>query len=80
MDLKIKEVWFDKSNIYIRIKTGHTIGNPLEWYGLEKTTPEQLERYIIGTFGESIHWPDLDVDIHLEGFFDFKRELNYAKL
>ena len=79
--MKISKVWFDEANIYIVTDTGHTIGNPLSWFErLAKATPEQLNKYEIGPIGESLHWEEIDEDLSLESFFDFKRELNYAKI
>jgi len=57
------------------------IGNPISWYDrLAKATPEQRNNFRIGAFGESLHWEELDEDLSLESLFDFKRELNYAKI
>jgi hypothetical protein len=79
--MKIQKVWFDASNIYVVLDTGHTIGNPITWFGrLAKATPAQRENYMLGPFKESIHWEELDEDLSLESFFDFKRELNYARI
>jgi Protein of unknown function (DUF2442) len=79
--MKIEKIWFDEANIYIMTDSGHTIGNPLSWYPrLDHATPQQREKYEFGPFAESIHWPELDEDLSLEGFFDFKRELHYAKI
>lgn len=79
--MKIVKVWFDDDNIYIVTDSGHTIGNPLKWFTrLEKATPAQRQHYELGPFAESIHWPELDEDLSLESFFDFKRELHYAKI
>ncbi len=79
--MKIKKVWFDDENIYVKTDMGITIGNPLSWFArLKNAHPDQLLKYEIGPFGESIHWEELDEDLSLEGFFDFKRELNYAKI
>ena len=79
--MHIEKLWFDTENIYIVTDTGHTIGNPLHWYTrLANATNEQRSNYEIGPFAESIHWPDLDEDLSLESFFDFKRELHYAKI
>lgn len=74
-------MWFDEKNIYIVTDSGHTIGNPLQWYTrLFNATPRQRNNYEIGPFAESIHWADIDEDLSLESFFDFKRELHYAKI
>ena len=79
--MKIEKVWFDTDNIYIVTDSGHTIGNPLSWFKrLEMATPAQRNKYELGPFSESIHWPEIDEDLSIESFFDFKRELNYAKI
>ncbi|TLU99287.1 DUF2442 domain-containing protein [Dyadobacter luticola] len=79
--MKIRDVWFDEANIYIVTDTGHTIGNPLEWFKrLQTATPDQRKEYEIGPNGESVHWEAIDEDLSLESFFDFKRELHYAKI
>lgn len=79
--MKISKVWFDETNLYIVLTSGHTIGNPLDWFArLKNATSEQRNRYEIGSLGDSIHWEELDEDLSLESFFDFKRELNYAKI
>ena len=57
------------------------IGNPISWFSrLANATPEQRNRFTIGPFGESLYWEELDEDLSLESFFDFKQELNYAKI
>lgn len=79
--MKISKVWFDDSNIYLVLDSGHTIGNPLAWFKrLENATPEQRQRFELGPLHDSIHWEELDEDLSLESFFDFKRALNYAKI
>ena len=79
--MRIEKVWFDENNIYIVTDSGHTIGNPLQWYTrLLKATQQQRDIFELGPFGESIHWVDIDEDLSLESFFDFKRELHYANL
>lgn len=80
-DMKISKIWFDEANIYIVTDSGHTIGNPIGWFArLQKATPEQRLQFEIGPLGDSVHWQALDEDLSLESFFDFKRELNYAKI
>lgn len=79
--MKIEKVWFDEENIYIKTDIGHIIGNPLIWFPrLANATPLQREKLEISPFG--VHWEDLDEDLSLEGFFEFKREKkpDYAKV
>lgn len=79
--MKIQKVWFEKDHIFLGLDSGHIIGNPLEWFvRLKEASIPQLEQFEIGPTGESIHWEILDEDLSLESFFDFKRELNYAKI
>ncbi|WP_090378826.1 DUF2442 domain-containing protein [Dyadobacter sp. SG02] len=79
--MKISKVWFDETNIYLVLDGGQTIGNPLTWFKrLENASPEQRLRFELGPLGDSIHWEELDEDLSLESFFDFKRELHYAKI
>ncbi|NIJ53224.1 DUF2442 domain-containing protein [Dyadobacter arcticus] len=79
--MKIQKVWFDELNIYIVTDTGHTIGNPLEWFArLKNASLKQRQNFEIGPTGDSVHWEEIDEDLSLESFFDFKRELHYAKI
>lgn len=82
--MKIERVWFDDDNIYVVTDSGHTIGNPLEWFPrlhkAKKETDKLLHCFEISNTRDSIHWPELDEDLSLESFFDFKRELNYARI
>jgi hypothetical protein len=47
---------------------------------LLNATEAQREKYELGPFEESIHLEEIEEDLSLESFFDFKRELNYAKI
>ncbi len=79
--MKIEKVWFDAENIFIQTDSKHIIGNPLEWFPrLKNASIEQLKNYQIGVNKESLHWHELNEDLSLESFFDFKRELMYAKI
>ena len=67
--MKIEKVWSDEKNIYIVPDSRHTIGNPLEWYTrLSNPIHQQRNNYEIGSFAESLHWPDIDEDLSLESF------------
>jgi hypothetical protein len=79
--MKIEKIWFDAENIFVQTDSQHIIGNPLEWFPrLQKASLEQLNNYQLGINKESIHWQALNEDLSLESFFDFKRELIYAKI
>jgi len=79
--MKINKVWFDTENLYVQLDSGHIIGNPINWFKrIERATSEQRNKFEIDPFGESLHWEELDEDLSLESLFDFKKELNYAKI
>jgi hypothetical protein len=74
-NLKIEKVWFDDENIYILTNDGTQKSHPLRWFDrLLNATPEQRERYELSRWCDSIHWPELDEDLSLEGFYTFNRD------
>jgi len=74
-NLKIEKVWFDDGNIYILTNDGTQKSHPLRWFDrLWNATPEQRARYELSSWGDSIHWPALDEDLSLEGFYTFNKD------
>jgi len=74
-NLKIEKVWFDEENIFILTNDGTQKSHPLRWFDrLWNATTEQQEAYELGTWGDSIHWPELDMDLSLEGFYTFNKD------
>ncbi len=70
--MTIEKVWFDDKTIFIQTDVGHIIGNPLSWFPrLANASPQQRANYEISPFG--IHWEELDKDLSLDGFFNYKR-------
>ncbi|MGB0719464.1 MAG: DUF2442 domain-containing protein, partial [Bdellovibrionales bacterium] len=44
------------------------ISTPLKWYErLYNATPEQRGDYYISSFGDGIHWPQIDEDLNVQG-------------
>ena len=79
--MKIEKIWFDAENIFVKTDSNHIIGNPISWYPrLQQASHDQLNDFKIGINKESVHWQTLNEDLSLECFFDFKRELIYAKI
>lgn len=74
-NLKIEKVWFDDEKIYILTSDGTQKNHPLRWFDrLWNATTEQRERFELGSSCDSIHWPELDEDLSLEGFYTFNRD------
>ena len=71
--MKIEKVWFENNYIFIKTDVGHILGNPLSWFPvLLNATNEQRNNFEISHFG--IYWLDLNDDLGLNGFFEYKRE------
>ena len=74
-NLKIEKVWFDDENIFILTNDGTQKSHPLRWFSrLWNATPEQRERYELSKWHDSIHWPELDEDLSLEGFYTYNKD------
>ena len=74
-NLKIEKVWFDVDNIYILTNDGIQKSHPLRWFDrLWNATAEQREGFELSSWGDSIHWPELDEDLSLEGFFTYNKD------
>jgi hypothetical protein len=74
-NLKIDKVWFDDENIYIQTNDGTQKSHPLRWFDrLWNATQEQREHFELSNWGDSIHWPELDEDLSLEGFYTFDKD------
>ena len=50
------------------LSDGRTIAVPLDWFPrLVHATPDERDNWEIFGDGQSVHWPDLDEDISVEG-------------
>lgn len=64
------KVWFTDKYVFIETETGETGKLPIEDFPrLKNATRKQRENYIISAFG--IHWPELDEDLSIDGFFNY---------
>ncbi len=52
----------------VRLSDGRVISTPIVWYPrLLHATPSQLQHWQLLGGGISIHWPDLDEDLSVQG-------------
>ena len=66
--MKILKLWFEDEKIFIHTDDGQTVGHPLSWYPrLLHAAPEQRMNFEYDEIG--IHWPDIDEDLSVAGFF-----------
>lgn len=78
-DYQAKKVWFANDNIYVELTNGKKSKLPLQQFKrLANASPDELANFeIIG--GYSIHWPTLDEDLSIEGFFvNTEKEISLA--
>lgn len=75
--LRIKSLKFDlpNDNMFIHLNKDLTLIVRLSLYkNLKQAKPESLKHFKVIANGTGIHWPDLDEDLGLKGFFkDFLR-------
>ena len=61
-------VKFRDEMMEVYLTDGRIISVPIIWFPLlYEATPEQRERYEIGSGGRSLHWPEIDEDISVAG-------------
>lgn len=74
---KIDMVWFTQTHIWIKTDDGNEYCQPLEVFpALKEACREQREKYRINSWRDSLHWPEIDEDIHISSFFE-KETVNY---
>ena|SRR5438445_13538956 len=57
--------------IAFHLVDGRVISVPLVWsWRLSEATPAQRDNYEIIGDGQSVHWPDVDEDLSVEGMFN----------
>jgi hypothetical protein len=67
-DERIVEVGFAGELLSVQLKDGRIVGVPLKWYPrLLNATPRQRANWRISADGYSIHWPEVDEDLDIEG-------------
>ena len=72
-NIKLKNLWFTESEIFIETTDGLKLSHPLSWFPkLQNASEEQRENYELSPFG--IHWLALDEDLSFTGFFDYKKQ------
>jgi len=72
----IAEVLVDERSLAFRLEDGRSISVPIAFYpSLALATAEERENFEIS--GSSVYWPELDVDIGVEGLLSGAREHQY---
>lgn len=63
-----KSVAFNDALMRVFLTDGRIISVPVIWFPLlHEATPEQRAQYEIGGGGTSLHWPEIDEDLSVEG-------------
>jgi len=78
-DVFAESVQFSEDSMTVRLDDGRSLSVPLAWYPrlLDGTEAERRSYELIGQ-GEGIHWPELDVDISVEGLLAGRRSAESA--
>jgi len=65
---RITQVSVTNDTLAADLEDGRSIAVPVGWYPLlAHATPAERAHFVISGAGYSIHWPDLDEDIGVEG-------------
>ena len=66
----IRNISFTVKEMFIELEDGRILQSPISLTPrLAKATPEQLVDYQLIGYGQGIHWPQLDEDLHLGFLF-----------
>ena len=67
-DPRIREVRVTRDQIIAHLDDGRAISVPLAWsWRLSEASPAARANFRIVGSGQSVHWPDVDEDISVEG-------------
>ncbi len=68
-DYQAKKVWISGGNIFVELQDGRKGKLPVQQFKrLSHAKPEDLANFEV-IDGYAIHWPGLDEDLSIEGFF-----------
>ncbi len=68
---KIEKLWFASGRIWITTDEEQSLSRPLEAFPtLKDATMELRLSFKINRFGDSIHWENIDEDIHISSFYN----------
>lgn len=73
-DAEIKQVHFTQDRLGFELKDGRLISVPLSFYPTLQRASE-AQRLNFELYSSSVHWPDLECDIGVEGMFAGAKEL-----
>lgn len=69
-EVRIIYVTADEESLVVSLSDRRRLTLPLEWYPrLKHGTPAERNNWRLIGKGEGVHWPDLDEDLSIEGFF-----------
>lgn len=67
-DFAATKVWFTNESLCVQLTDGREIFVPIEYYPrLRDATKVQRENFELLGEGTSIHWPEIDEDLSIEG-------------
>ena len=73
----IEKLWFDSERIWIQTDDLQKFSRPLEAFPtLKDASNEERMSFKINNLKDSIHWEQIDEDIHISSFFE-EQEPNY---
>ena len=76
----VTEIAFDADYFSLHLLDGRILSIPYEIIpSLSRATPKQRKNCEIGGMGTSLHWPDIDEDLSVEGLVLGRRVIDWQK-
>ena len=76
----VTEVTFDSDYFSLHLTDGRVLAVPYELVpSLSRATQKQRKNIEIGGMGTSLHWPDIDEDLTVEGLVLGRRIIDWQK-
>jgi hypothetical protein len=76
----VTEVTFDGDYFSLHLIDGRVLSIPYEIVpSLSRATPKQRKNCEVGGMGTSLHWPDIDEDLTVEGLVLGRRVIDWQK-
>ena len=76
--MKAKKIWFDNEFIFVETTTSKSASMPLAWFKkLKNASENDLLDFELWDDGGWIHWEKLGEDLSVDGFFTFKKDLQF---
>ena len=73
-DYKAVKSWVSNGSVYVKLDDGREASLPIERFKLLAKANDMQLQHIEIIDGYALHWPELDEDLSVAGFFETRQE------